>query len=169
MTPYILSLLAATLTAAVVELLAPRGDGGRLAAYVRMVAGLILLVALIFPLSAAVDYLSAAADGSLTDDILSEFLPDVPPADYEDVFGEQLTAVTAAEVERWVSETLVTRFSIPEGDAAISVHADLTADSPVLTEVRIALGGASAFRDPHPIEAHIADALGCPCYVTVGI
>ena len=50
MSAYILPLLAASLAAALVELLAPKGDGGRIAAHVRMIAGLYLLVALLNPL-----------------------------------------------------------------------------------------------------------------------
>ena len=43
MSNYILTLLAASLAACMIELLAPKGDGGRTASYVRMIAGLFLL------------------------------------------------------------------------------------------------------------------------------
>jgi len=61
--PYLLSLLTASLAAAIAELLAPKGEGGRITAHIRMVAGLFLLVALLNPLREGIRLLRDAALG----------------------------------------------------------------------------------------------------------
>ena len=66
MKSYILTLLSASLAASVVELLAPNGEGGRLASHIRMIAGLFLLVALLTPLREGIRLLREAADGDLS-------------------------------------------------------------------------------------------------------
>ncbi len=170
MTNYILSLLIASLAAAVVEMLVPRGDGGRMAAYVRMVAGLFLLVALISPLRAGLDLLASAADGSLSEDILAA-LPAGPadPSEHESTLAATLTATTAAEVEAWTRTELSSRFSIPPADATVAATCTYSPEDGRLTliDLRIALTPAHLLTDPHPIEAYFADALACPCYVTI--
>ncbi len=168
MAPYILTLLVASLAAAVVELLAPRGEGGRLAGHVRMIAGLFLLVALLDPLQKGIELLQSAADGELTEDILSA-LPDDTPIDYESTFHAGLSAVGARETEAWVSSTLASSFSVPATDAIVAAVCETVDGGLIITEVRIALSGSSLLTNPHPIETYFEEQLGCPCYVTVSL
>ncbi len=167
MSPYILSLCVAAIAAAVVELLAPRGDGGRLAAHIRMIAGLFLLVILLRPLSDGIAFLSTAAAGDLAD-ILPDDLP-TPSRDYESTLYAALSDCTVAELEIWVQNTLTAEFAIPPEDISISVLSEpATPDAALtVTELRIALSGSSMLRDPHPIEDYFAEALSAPCYLTI--
>ena len=75
MNTYILSLLAASLAAAVVELITPKGEGGRLVSHVRMVAGLFLLVALLAPLREGITLLLDAAQGDMASRV-EELIPE---------------------------------------------------------------------------------------------
>ncbi len=168
MTSYIMALLMASLAAAIMEMLAPRGDGGRIAAHVRMIAGLFLLVALLSPLQKGIALLRSVAEGSLEEDYFSEHLPAYTPTDYEAAFGSTIQAFSASEAEAWVHSTLQAAFGIPPEGCLVEVICQTSDRTPILQEVRIALLGVYMLRDPHPIETYIADRLGCPCYVTVG-
>ncbi len=163
---YIFSLLSASLAAAVVELIAPKGEGGRLASHVRMVAGLFLLVALLTPLREGLDILKAAAEGNLADRIESE-IQNASPEDYQAAFIASLANLGKTETESWVTETLQSRFSIPPTDCAVEALCDTEDGAIILRELRIGLKGSSVLKNPHPIEAYFAEALQCPCYVVV--
>lgn len=166
MNQYVLSILAATLLAAVTEKLAPAGEGGRMAAHVRFLTALFLIVALITPVKDAVTYLK----GLTTDDvsgIVNDWVDLPEQGDYSEVLGSTLTAVTAEEAEGWLKKILAERFSIPADTCTLWVGCVSDGTAVTFSEVRIALSGASALKDPHPIEAYVSEMLGCPCYVTV--
>ncbi len=167
MNTYILTLLSAALMAAVVELLSPKGEGGRTASHIRMVAGLFLLVALLEPLRAGMELLRNAVSGDLTAR-LEAALPVESPEDYGAIFGDTLTAISRNEVEAFVRSALESDFGIPSSDhtvAAICAYEDGTL---ILQELRISLHGSHLLHDPHPIEAYFTEKLNCPCFVTVG-
>ncbi len=163
MTPYILSLLAASVAAAIVELLAPRGEGGRMTAQVRMVAGLFLLVALLHPLRAGIDFLMSLPEQSME-------MPEQDAAAYESTLKASILSLGNAELTAWVRETLETSFGIaPEQAEIVPVWDEGEALSPPLVELCIVLSGRAILEDPHAIESYFADALGCPCRVSVAL
>ena len=166
MKPYILSLLSASLVAAVVELIAPKGEGGRMASHIRMVAGLYLLVALLNPLKEGISLLRSMADGDLVSRVESIIHSDAE-TDYHGVFGDSLATIGADEVSAWVTEAMETRFSIPPEGCVVWASCEYTDDTLTVTEVRISLHSPYTLSDPHPMEAYYGDQLGCPCYVTV--
>ena len=166
MSNYILTILAASLAACMIELLAPKGDGGRTASYVRMIAGLFLLVSLLTPLREGLNILRAAADGDLAGSI-ADRLPESMPEDYEATFGSALSAVGKQETEAWVTEILDSVFKIPPSGCAVEAVCESDGTELTLRELRIGLKGKYALEDPHPLEAYFAEQLGCPCYVTV--
>ena len=166
MTAYVLTLLAASLAAAVVELIAPKGEGGRLANHVRMIAGLFLLVTLMNPLREGLAILKAAVEGDLPRRMESK-LEAATPEDHEAAFEASLAAMGRAEVESWVTETLKARFSIPETDSIVEALCEAEGQTLTLRELRIGLRGSSILQNPHPIEAYFSEALNCPCYVVV--
>ncbi len=165
MSTYILTLLAASLAAAVIELLSPKGEGGRIASHVRLVAGLFLLVMLLEPLQEGLNLLRSAAAGELT--IRLPQASDIhDTADYGYAFWDTVEAVSRGEVEAWVTEILEAEFSIPPSDCVVEAVCERDGDGLVLRELRIGLRGKYMLKDPHPIEAYFSERLGCPCYVT---
>lgn len=166
MNGYVLTVLGASLAAAMIELLSPKGEGGRIASHVRMIAGLFLMVALLGPLREGILFLKSAAEGNLTNR-LAEVIPEQISTDYEAAFRDTLVGVGKEETEAWVITVLDTVFGIPPG--ACTVEAVLQTEGKTLTleEVRIALSQKHALENPHPIETYISSQLQCPCYVTV--
>lgn len=168
MNQYILTLLMASLAAALVELLAPRGDGGRIAGHVRMIAGLFLLVSLLTPLQKGIAYIQNVADGSFHDEMLSTYVPDHTAEDYEAAFGATLSSVGQKEIETWVKTALADRFSIASEQATVEAVCRSDGQTLAISEIRIGLSGSASLTDPHPIESYITEQMNCPCYVTVG-
>ena len=166
MKTYILSLLTASLAAAVVELLAPKGEGGRMASHIRMIAGLFLLVALLTPMREGIAFLRDATDGDLSARV-EDLIPSGAETDYEAVFGDNLAAIGADEVKSWVTQSMETRFGIPADECTIWATCSYEDETLTVTEVRISLSPAYLLQDPHPIEAYVTEQLGCPCFVTV--
>ena len=166
MKAYILPILSASLIAGVIEHLAPKGEGGRMAAHVRLIAGLFLLVTLLNPLREGILFLKSAAEGNLADR-LTEVLPEASAKDYEEVFLGVLADTGVLETEAWVLSALETVFHIPPTACAVEVTCEAEGNTLALREVRIALRGEFMWEDPHPIEAYMSAQLQCPCYVTV--
>jgi hypothetical protein len=167
MNSYILTLLSASLAAAVVTLLSPKGEGGKLSSHIRTVAGLFLLVSLLNPLRAGLDLLRDAMNGDLTAH-LESMLPDGKPDGYGAVFGDALTSISRAEVEAYAISALEADFGIPPENCTVSAVCTYEEEILTLTELRISLRGSHALTDPHPIEAYFTERLKCTCYVTVG-
>ena len=167
MTTYVYTLLVSALGLALVELVSPKGEGGKLAASVRMLAGLCLLAVLLTPLREGVRLLSSFRDGSLSERV-EEMIPEGALPDYGEAFGHTLTDVTEQEVEAWILSHLASAYGIPSEGCTVSAFCTYEDEIVTITEVRIALAGKYALTDPHPIESAVTQTLGCPCFVTVG-
>lgn len=168
MNTYILTILSACIAAAVIQLLSPKGEGGKLAEHIRMIAGLFLLVILLIPLKAGLDLIRSAAEGDLSQQITAH-LPTLPENDYQAVFDHTLTAVGQEEVKAWVVSVLDSEFGIPPSGCTVSVTCVTQEAELTLIDVRISLHEPYMTENPHPIEAYVTERLSCPCYVTVGI
>lgn len=166
MNAYILTVLAAALAAAVIELLSPKGEGGRMAGHVRMIAGLFLLAVLLNPLREGLLLLRSAADGDLVDR-LEAVVPTPTPSDYEAAFSENLMFIGKTETEAWVISMLESTYGIPPSGCTVEAVCEADISALTLREVRIALHGKYALENPHPIEAYVTERLQCPCFVTV--
>ena len=167
MTGYILTLLAASVAVSVIEMLVPKGDGGRLTACVRVVTGLFLLVALLHPLQEGLRILRAVAEGDLTDALEEAVVEEASPEDYQATFYQSLAAVGEEEMEAWVIETLETTFGIPPTGCAVEAICRPEGEGVIPVEIRIGLKGRYALEDPRPLESFYAQRFCCPCYVTV--
>ncbi len=170
MSDYILTLVLASLAAAVTELVCPGGEGRGTTAYVRVVAGLFLLAALLSPLKEGLALLQGITVEDLNqrvDALLSDDLPAFEPTDYDAILDATLTSAGADGVEAWVLATLDTTFAVPSTACTVQAICMTDGDCLTLTELRIALRPSHALTDPHPIEAYFEARLGCPCYLTV--
>jgi hypothetical protein len=163
---YVLSILAAILLAAVTEKLAPPGEGGRMTAHVRFLAGLFIILSLLSPLRLVVEGITSASENGFSE-AFGDWIRPPADADYRETFGQTLTTVSRAEGEAWVTGVLNDRFSIPPEGCVVQVECTSDGETVAFSEVRIALTGSYALRDPHPIEDTVTEALGCPCHVTV--
>ncbi|MBR5124234.1 MAG: hypothetical protein IKU90_03805 [Clostridia bacterium] len=166
MKTYIWILLASSIAAAVIQLLAPKGENGGLGDHVRMIAGLFLVVSLLNPLKEGIALLRSVAEGDLSD-CFDLTIPSDAEGDYEGVFHDALSFVGQEEVRGWVVSLLETEFGIPPSGCRVSVTCAVEGEIVAVEEVGITLLGRYAVEDPHPIESRVGEALSCPVCVTV--
>ena len=166
MKQYVLSIIAAILMAAVIEKLSPAGEGGRITAHVRFLTGLFIILTLLSPLREAVELITTVSENGFQGVSEDLFAPS-QEGDYREMLGQTLVTVSRSEGEAWVVKVLSERFSIPSEGCTVEVICTSDGETVAFCEVRIALEGRYALQDPHPVEAYISEALGCPCYVTV--
>lgn len=166
MKTYIWTLLASSIAAAVIQLLAPKGEDGKLGDHVRMIAGLFLVVSLLSPLKEGIALLRSVAEGDLSE-YVDVFVSPSAEGDYEGVFHDTLSFVGQEEVGTWVESLLETEFGIPPSGCRASVACAVEEGTVTVRDVRITLLGRYAAEDPHPIERRVGEALNCPVSVTV--
>lgn len=162
---YIYGLILVGVVAAVVELLAVGKDASRTKGYVRLMAGLCVLVACISPLREGVAYLKDMADG--------EFALDLPQGSgegnhYQDMFDGYLSNTGAEEIGAWVGSILTDTFGISAEHSEIEVRMTVREGVPCPDEIYISLWGKAIIKNPHQIEDYISSRLSCACYVSVG-
>ena len=164
MSGYIMALVLTGIAAAIAELLSP---SERLASHIRLVSGLCLLVALLAPVRAVLDYVGGISDGSFD---VEEQVPELEGTDWGESFSDALLRITAAEAEAWVSDSLEDRFGISSDAREIYVRTDVSDDgqAPVITRVDIVLHTSAILQNPHEIEAFVQSHLNCPCTVAIG-
>lgn len=168
MKTYIYSLILVAVLAALVEMLLPDGQEGRMSGHIRLITGMCILLALLPPLRQGVLFLGDLADGSyeLT-------LPDGAEAQgeagYESVFDGYLSDISRKQTEAWAYEVLSEVFGISKENVRVTVTASAgEGNVPVLENIHVVLSGKAILKNPHEIEAYIAARLGCPCDVSVG-
>ncbi len=157
---YVYGLIAVGVAAAVAELLTVGNKG-----YVRLVAGLCILLACIQPLREGVSYLRDLAEGDLD---LS-----LPPAaedaeNYGDMFNGYLSDTGRREVESWVETALTDVFGISREHFSVEARMTVREGVPCPEEIYISLQGKAILKNPHQIEDYISSRMTCPCHVFVG-
>ena len=162
---YVYGLILVGVCVAVVELLSFGGEGGKMGGYVRLVAGLCILVACLQPLREGISYLTDLAQGEIPMPNLDHV---VVPEDYGQMFDSYLGDTCQTETQTWVAETLTGVFGISQEHYQVTVTMTDEAGIFYPSEVYITLTGIGIFENPHQIEAYITAQLSCPCYVRVG-
>ncbi len=158
MKAYLLSIMAASLAIAVVNMLTPSGQ----VKYVKLLTSLVLVCVLIAPLKGAVETVIAWGSGDLT-------LPGVEADDEETLQKELENATTEASksyVAQRLTEALQTEFSMDAG--TVRTHIEWSAGDTVRPQrVTVLLSGASIWKNPHEIQAYVEELLGCECVTAI--
>lgn len=165
MRSYVFSILSAALLATMAERLAPHGEGGRLSASVRMVAGLFILLTLLSPVKEGIRLLREAAEGELTARV--EAMLPTEGNDYAALFEDTLTGLGEGEITACVTAAMEESFGVPPSGCRVWVDCNYGEGVLTVSEIRICLTGKYLLVDPHPVEAYFGELFGCPCYVTV--
>lgn len=153
MTAYLLSLLGASLTVALINLLAPDSAAGHL----RFISSLFLVCVLVSPLPSALGSLEGITDG--IGGITDESTPSTDPsAEIEEAMNSASKVYFAQTLTRMLTE----RFAISEGEIRCSIRwAEGDALQP--ERVTVILSGSAKWKDPEEIEAFVSSLLGCEC------
>ena len=159
MKAYFLSLIAASMIAALVGILSPNGEKGGIAKHMKLLTSLFLVCVLISPLKETLTGLRAWLDGDFG-------LPgvEIPEEDsYKQQMDEALQGASTTYFTQMLTQMLEQQFSIATGEVRCNVQWQI--ESGTLTPVRVTviLSGKAIWRDPEKIETFVQELLGCEC------
>ena len=157
MKEYLLSLLAASLCAALVGILAP----SNFQKYVRFISSLFLICVLVAPLPRVLSSINAP-DG----------LPDLigsssASSDYKDRMEEALEQASGTYFAEMLTQLIEERFSISEGTVRCSVKWRDGGDRLTPERVTVILSGSAIWKNPSEIESFVGSLLGCECVIAI--
>lgn len=155
MQQYLMGLFTLALCCAVVELLAPAGEGGGIARHIKLMSALCLLCTLTAPL------ISLLQNSDAWSDLLEDWLEGWTETEentqqWQDRWQAESEALDITYAEQVVAEMICTKFALETKD----VHLELVADGATVSEVRVALSGKAIWVDTHRIEAYIKETFG---------
>jgi hypothetical protein len=155
---YIYSLIITSVIAVLAELIIPKGEGAGIGKYVDMISGLCVVIALISPVKAGVDWLlELEADG--IGGLVSEHeLPDAES--YAEAFEMQILDASQEEVRRLICKN----FKIDPENIRVSLR---FSEEYALQSVSVILRGNGVFVNPAEVTQYVRKTFGCECVVAV--
>ena len=159
MKSYFLSLIAASMIAALVGILSPSGEKGGIAKHVKLLTSLFLVCVLISPLKQTLSGLRDWING--VPELPSVEVPEKDP--YKQQMEEALQGASTAYFTQMLTQMLEQQFSITTGEVRCNVQ--WHSENGTLTPVRVTviLSGKAIWRDPEQIEQFVQELLGCTC------
>lgn len=159
MKAYLVTLIAASLIAALVGILSPSGEKDGISKHMKLLTSLFLVCVLISPLQGMIEGLGSLLDGSTE-------LPglDAPEEDsYTQQMNEALNNASTVYFTQMLTQMLETQFSISTGDVRCAVQWEKKNETLSPTRVSVILSGKAIWKDPQAIEDFVSDLLGCEC------
>ena len=157
MKAYILSVIGASLVAAVITLFTPDGKGGGIGKHVKLITSLALLAVIINPFLDFVKNLSATDFDSLKDKIIDS----ADPQDtYEKIFYESLSEMSASELEGELEKLISEKFGIKSENLSVNAEYSMDENTVCFKRITVILSGVAIFKDPYVIEAYVKDITG---------
>ena len=163
MKEYLLTLVAAALTATLFGILSPDGERGGIAKHMRLLTSLFLVCVLIAPLGGALTGLRALINGELS-------LPSVDQDSgdgYRDLQDAVLDDASVNYFTDLLNETVARQFSIASDEVRCSVEWTRVDGRLDPVRVTVILSGRAIWQDPHAIEAFVEALLGCECVTAI--
>ncbi len=162
MKEYLMGLILAGLSAALVGILTPEGERGGIGKHMRLLTSLFLICVLIVPLKGAAEGIKAFLSGEWS---LSEGNSDTP--DYADRVNEALDAASEVYFVQMLAQTLSEEFSISADDLRLTVAWERDGEALRPREVRVILSGRAIWQDPRKIKEFTENLLGCTCITAI--
>jgi hypothetical protein len=157
MQQYLMGLFTLALCCAVVELLAPAGEGGGIARHIKLLSALCLLCTLISPL------ISLLQNGGELPKIWEDWFKEWTDTDeeikeWEDRWQEESEGLDIAYAQLMVADMIREEFGLEASDVRVELLLDEEEGS--VKEARVALTGKAIWVDTHRMEAYIKDTFG---------
>ncbi len=155
MNAYFLSLLGASLAAAMIGLLAPAGTSAGLGKTLRLLTTLVLLCVIVSPLPGLI--------ANWND------LPFLSPEAAEEKYDfdlraqETLDAAARAYFARALTERLEEKFGFAAGEVRCAIEWSEADGETMPKSVTLILSGGAKWKNPREAETYVSELLGCPC------
>ncbi len=156
---YLITVAAGALLATLVNLLAPQGEKGGIARFVRLFTSLFLICLLASPLSGAAQALEKLFqfDFTFTEDKQEE---------YDSQLQELLDSASKDYVTQMLKKQLEERFLISPGQVEVILEWKEEGSRP--TKATVILKEAAIWKNPRELQAFVEELLGCPCDTAIG-
>jgi len=160
MKAYVLSVVGASLAAALVILLSPDGKGGGIGKHIKLLTSIALLCVIVDPF---LSFVSSLSDENF-DRVKNDILEDLPEGDpYENIFYESLSKMSAGELERELKARISDKFAIDKEDLDVKAEYTLSENSVSFKRITVILSGGAIFKSPYDIEAYVKELTGIEC------
>ncbi len=155
----LITVTAGALLATLVNLLAPQGEKGGIARFVRLLTSLFLLCLLASPLSKATE----ALEQLMQSDFI--FWED-KQEEYDSQMQEFLDSASKDYVTQTLTRLLEERFLIASGQVEVRLEWEKDGSKP--SKATVILKDAAIWKNPHELQAFVEELLGCPCDTAIG-
>ena len=163
MKAYLLSILAASIAAALINLLSPAGEGGGIGKHLKLTVALFLICVLITPLKSGMEAILDWSSGKLP---FWENEEDIAE-DYRDRLDGALTDASREYVAQALTETLQAQFDMDPGTVRCALEWSGSGEEARPSRVTVLLSGKSIWKDPHAIEDFVTELLDCECITAI--
>jgi len=160
MKAYILSVVGASLAAALIILLTPDGKGGGILKHVKLLTSLALLCVIINPFLSFVKSLSETNFDNFKDEILKDVNESDP---YESILYESLSKMSADELEKELKNRICENFGIDGGNLEVNAEYTIEENTFSFKRITVILSGGAIFKNPYDIEAYVKELTGIEC------
>ncbi len=154
MKEYVISLISLSLFAAAILALAPKSQER----HIRLLCALCLICVMVSPVIGFIESVKGIDLGALTDGVKLE-------NDYENMFVEGLSRLSADQLETELTRLVASEFDIKESELHFSVGYKTVDGAMQVERIDLRLSGAALLKDPYKIESYLARRTGVTCSV----
>lgn len=163
MKAYLLTIITTSVAFGFYNILAPKHNETE--KLVKLISMLIILGAVVSPIS---NFLKSINDGAL-DSVKDELFS--PKEDLEDdynlILQEYLNNYSISLVEDKITELLKKNYSIPSENCEVKIFTEENEGNVSIKKIQLLLSGESIFKNPYLIEAYIGEYFKCECQVLI--
>ena len=162
MKTYILTIIGVALVSAAVIILTPKNQG--ILKHVKFLASVALVCVLAEPIFALVSELGTNGIDSFLNEIDTLTETD---ENYESIFYENLSKLSANELQTELKKQVCAKFGIDEKNLNIRAEYSSSGEGIKFSRILITLSGAAILKDPREIESYVKDLtnLHCDCVI----
>ncbi|MBE6538217.1 MAG: hypothetical protein E7671_01970 [Ruminococcaceae bacterium] len=160
MRDYILSVISVAFCGALVNAIAPWGEGKKLKKALSLIVSLLLIVSVAKPIISFVNSADGYDIGALASGIYSS------KENYDKYWQKTLVEVTDESARTYVYELMLSEFGLSDDDFSLECKISQGGDVISLDSIKITLRSTGIFVNPRRIESFIGEKFGCECEVT---
>lgn len=160
---YLLSVIGASLFAALIGILTPKGEGDGIGKHMRLLTSFFLICVLISPLKNVTQALS----GWISGDVVFPWEEENLESDYREQMDAAIESASKEYFTNTLTETLRAQFSMESGSVRCQVKWESAGAELRPSRVTVILSGASIWKNPEHIENFVSDLLGCECVTAI--
>lgn len=160
---YLLTVIGASLLAALIGILAPKGEGEGLSKHLRLLTSLFLICVMISPIKG----LTETVTGWINGDVTFPWEETEDEDHYREQMDEALESASKEYFTRQLTEAIKSQFSMEDGSVRCQIRWESNQEELRPARVAVILSGASIWKNPEHIEAFVEELLHCECVTAI--